>query len=108
MKDQMRITDSELAIIKGLFAENDDALKLMRKVFLPEYDPNAPLNQIIDLWLSVNFEDKTPDEKIVLIEARSQVIKHIEACLSQLKFLAGTKEESVEATKARLFKNSNK
>ena len=105
---QRRITDSELAIIKGLFADNEEALIVMRKVFLPEYDPNAPLNQVVDLWLTVDFEGKSSEEKIILIEARNQIIKHIEACLNQLKFLAGKKDESVEATKERLSKNSNK
>ena len=35
---QMRITDEELAVIKGLFADNEEGLKVMRKIFLPEID----------------------------------------------------------------------
>jgi hypothetical protein len=36
------------------------------------------------------------------------LITHIEQQLMQLKMLAGLKEETVEATKERLSKNSNK
>ena len=38
-----------------------------------------PLNQVVDLWLTVDFEGKSSEEKIILIEARNQIIKHIEA-----------------------------
>jgi len=50
---QMMYTEDELTLIKATFKNNEKLLKLMRKVFLPEYDPNAPLGQVIDLWLSL-------------------------------------------------------
>lgn len=110
MKDgkQMRITDVELSIIKSLFADNDDALKLMRKIFLPELDPKTPIGQNIDLWMTIKVEDMTPEEALINIKARNTLITHIEQQLMQLKVLAGTKEESVEETKERLIKDSAK
>ena len=87
MKDgkQMRITDVELSIIKSLFAENDDALKLMRKIFLPELDPKAPIGQNIDLWMTIKVEDMSPEEALINIKARNTLISHIEQQLMQLK-----------------------
>lgn len=105
---QMRITDAELEIIKALFAENEPALKLMRKIFLPELDPTAPIGQNIDLWMTIKVEDMSPEEALVNIKARNTLISHVEQQLMQLKTLAGMKKESVEETKNRLLKDSSK
>ena len=105
---QMRITDAELAIIKSLFAENEPALKLMRKIFLPELDPNAPIGQNIDLWMTVKIEDMDKEAALVNLKARNTLISHVEQQLMQLKVLAGLKKESVEETKERLAKDSSK
>ena len=104
----MRFTDKELEIIKSLFAENPDAVKLMRKVFLPEYDVNAPLGQVIDLYLTVKTDGKSAEEIARDVQVRNSLIGHLELCLQQLSVLAGTKVESVEDTKKRLAQNSNK
>ena len=108
MKPEMRITDEELSIIKSLFADNDKALKIMRKIFLPEIMPEAPLGQNIDLWMTVKIEDLTPEQALINLKARNTVISHIEAQLMQLRNLAGMKDESVDETKDRLTKNSTK
>jgi hypothetical protein len=104
----MRITDEELAVIKGLFADNEEALKVMRKIFLPEIDYSAPLGQLVDMWIPVEVDDVTPEQAIVNIKARKTLIIHIESCLMQLRNLAGKKEESVEATKKKLQQDSAK
>lgn len=105
---QMRITDAELEIIKALFAENEPALKLMRKIFLPELDPTTPIGQNIDLWMTIKVEDMSPEEALINIKARNTLISHVEQQLMQLKTLAGMKKESVEETKNRLLKDSSK
>lgn len=104
----MRITDEELAILKATFAEKEDVLKLMRKIFLPEVDMNAPIGSQIDLWMTIPIEDKTPEEAIMNLKARNQLISHVEMCLSQINILAGKKDESAEQTKNRLAKDSSK
>lgn len=108
MNKQMRITDEELAVIKGLFAENEDGLKLMRKIFLPEIDYNAPLGQLVDMWIPVEVDDVSPEQAIINIKARKSLIIHVESCLMQLRNLAGKKEDTVENTKKKLMQDSSK
>lgn len=105
---QMRITDEELAVIKGLFAGNEEALKIMRKIFLPEIDYSAPLGQLVDMWLPVEVDEVSPEQALVNIKARKTLIVHVESCLMQLRNLAGQKEDSVEATKKKLAQDSSK
>ena len=107
-KAEMRITDAELGLIKMAFADNDVLLKTLRKVFLPEITADAPIGQQIDLWMTVKIEDLSPEDVIINLKARNTLIQHLEMCLQQLKVLAGSKEESVEDTKARLAKDSAK
>lgn len=104
----MRITEADLAVIKSLFAENDEALKVMRKVFLPEITSDAPLGQVVDLWLTLPLDGQTPEQALINIKSRNLVIQHIEQQLLQLRSLAGRKDESVEQTRNRLGKNSTK
>ena len=105
---QMRITDEELAVIKGLFADNEEGLKVMRKIFLPEIDYTAPLGQLVDMWIPVEVDDVTPEQAIINIKARKTLIIHIESCLTQLRNLAGKKDDTVEATKKKLQQDSAK
>lgn len=187
-KQVFRFNDVELSLMKNTFAENDELLIAIRKVFLqvelsevdksllsmlkgneqlfklisktfnPQIDPEAPFHQLIDLWMTIDLKDKPISELlpvfnarkflIDLIEqglenlkavvegeessskiklsdfvtlkgksaeefyseltARNSLISHVEAQLSQISILAGQKEESVEQTKEKLLKNSNK
>lgn len=103
----MRITPEEKATIEQTFGGNTKLLKLMRKIFLPEYDPNAPLGQTIDLWMTINLENLTSQEKEIRIQARNEVILHIENQLIQLKSLSQKLETTEEVIK-RINKNSAK
>ena len=105
---EMRISDKELQLIKNTFSDNEDLLKLMRKIFLPEIDPKAPLGQNLDLWMTVKVEDIPPEQAIINLKARNSLIQHIEMQLLALRTLAGFKEETVEETKKRLQQNSSK
>lgn len=120
-QQQMRYTDKELQLIKSAFAENDDLLKtirkvflqmplnavdlsrlelikkpeilaILRKVFLPTLDPDAPINQQIDLWMTVQIVDKTPDEAYPHLKAREIVIEYLD---EQLKELEGLNKEDI-------------
>lgn len=101
---QMRFSKEELALIKSAFKGNTDLLKLMRKVFLPELDPTAPLGQIIDLWMTVPVKEMTAEQAQVNILARNSLIMHVEQQLLQLQALA----EMGEMTVADVTKNSSK
>ena len=105
---QMRLNDLDLSLIKNTFADNDELLKLMRKIFLPELDPNTPIGQLIDVHMSTPTEDKTDAEIALNVKARNMLIGHVELQLQVLKALAGNKNETVEQTKDRLSKDSSK
>lgn len=105
---QKRFTDKELGTIKAMFKDNEEGLKILRKVFLPQYEFDAPLGQVIDLWMTLNFQNMSAEEKVVNLTARNQLITHIEQQLMQLQFLAQEKEETAEEKELRLKKNSTK
>jgi len=85
---QMRITPEERELIARTFGGNERLTRLMRKIFLPEIDPNAPVGQIIDLWLVEDVEGKTPEEAVINFKARKLLITSIEAGLMQLEAIA--------------------
>ena len=115
-----RYTDEELNLLKTVFAENlpliyvlrkvmlqlnmskaeetqwhntfksPELNALMRKIFLPTIDGDAPINQIIDLWMTVNLENKMPDEEKSLINSRAIVIKYLNLQLNYLADIAET------------------
>jgi hypothetical protein len=105
---QMRFTEQELSLIKNTFKGNDELLKVMRKVFLPEIDPDAPVGQVIDLWLTVQISDKTPEQAYAQLLARNTLISHLDQQLLQLKMLSEMGDETPEEALSRLKKNSSK
>ena len=104
----MRFNDHELGILKKKFAGDLEAIKLLRKIFLPEITPDAPIGQTIDLWMTDSIETGLPEDIVINVKARTKLIKHVETCLQMINVLAGAKEETVEDTKKKLLQNSNK
>jgi len=114
-EQRMRFSDAELLILKYNFAENDELLYTLRKVFLqfeldneeknlikslspeilaiikkeicPELDPNVPLFQMQDLFNIVNFQE--PDINKIDMEIRSRLIEK-EYLEQQFDVLSGT------------------
>ena len=109
----IRFSKQELKLIKNTFAENDelitalykhmlqfptetteqDALKalnkpdimtILDKEFIPELTDDVPVEQKIDLWLTVRTEDVDPEEVYVAIKSRETVINYIKQQLSAL------------------------
>lgn len=109
----MRFSDAELGLLKSIFAEDEatlqalrkvffeaelsdkdkkhltkfqspEAQKLIRKVFIPEIDLDAPVGQMIDLLMTINFSDKTPEQAYYVIQARHVVIDLLEGHLKEL------------------------
>lgn len=104
---QMRMTEDELALIKSTYGGNERLLKLLRKMFLPEYDPNAPFGQTIDLWLAAtDIKQLPPDIAYQHMMARNLVIGHVEAQIETLRYFAELKAPSVEETTANAKKDS--
>jgi hypothetical protein len=103
---QMRYTEAELSLIKHTFG-SDEVLKVLRKTFLPELDPDAPIGNQIDLWMTVKVDDLTAEQAVVNIKARNSLIMHVEQQLVQLKLLAEMHNETPEDAIMKLKKNSS-
>ena len=114
-KQKMRISDAEFELLKSTFAENGNLLllirnlffgfvmseeenktikqvfastalrKLMRKQFLPELQADIPIGQCIDLWMTVDIKDKTPEEMKEIVSTRKILIEMIEQSLDLLE-----------------------
>ena len=103
---EMRISDEEIGLLKSAFSGNDKLLKLLRKIFLPQYDYDAPVGDNIDMWMMCQLDGISPEESIVNVKAYKLLINQIEISLRGIKILVGSKEESVEDAKKRLQQNS--
>ena len=106
--NQMRITDDERALIKSTFLGNEPLLKLMRKMFLPELDPNAPIGQMIDLWMTIPIKDLSPEQAYVNLLSRNQLISHVDQVLMQLWLIAKLEPMTPEEVKAKMVADGNK
>lgn len=104
---QMRITKDERDLIKAVFKGNDRLFAIVRKIFLPEIDPTAPVGQIIDLWMTVKNEGSIED-RLINLEARNKVIMHVEQSLMQLKLISELEEQTPEQVVAKVKANSSK
>lgn len=104
----MRIKPEEVDLIKSVFKGNTQLLKLMRKIFLPEVEADAPLGQNIDLWMTIPLQNLTNEEKIANLIARNNLIQHIESQLLQLQILAETDVKTLKEARAAAKKDSNK
>ena len=104
----MRFTGDELNLIKNTFKGNVELLKLLRKVFLPEIDPGAPLGQLVDLWCSLPIKEMLPEQAQINILARNSLIIHIEQQLIQLNILAEMNNFTPEELIAKSNKDSAK
>lgn len=105
---QMRITDEERKLITSVFRGNEKLLKLMRKMFLPEIDPEAPIGQLLDLWMTVSIKEMSPEQAYAHILARNTVISHVDNVLMQLKLIAGLEPISPEEAQAKIKADATK
>jgi hypothetical protein len=128
-KRTMRYTDAELDIIKQTFAENDDlliairkhflqmplelqeqhmlnklreneaAMAVLRKTYLPTLDGNAPISQLIDLWMTVDLKDKSPEQAYPHLEARELLVTYLNQQLTFLESEEVLGEEEIQFEK---------
>lgn len=108
MKDEMRIRPEEIELIKATFKGNTALLKLLRKVFLPEIEPEVPLGQQIDLYMTIPTQGLTTEEKLINLEARNSLVRHIESQLLQLRILADTDAKTLEEAREAMKRDSSK
>lgn len=102
---QMRITPEEQDLIQVTFKNNEKLLKLMRKMFLPELDPNAPFGQMIDLYRTIQTKDRTPEDIAQELTARNMVIDHVEQVLMQLWIISMQEQQTPSQLKEKIKKD---
>ena len=113
-KPKMRYDDKELSLIKATFADNETMLFTLRKVFLqadlseeelkqvtkiskspqalnlirktysPGLEMDAPFSQMIDLWMTVDTKDLSPEQAVLALMVRSELQSLLEAGFARL------------------------
>ncbi len=105
---QMRITPEEQDMIKRAFGNNEPLIRLLRKIFLPELDPKAPIGQMIDLWMTIDVKDMSPEDALVNIKARNTLITHLDQQLMTLLLISKQETPTEGEVKAKITKDSTK
>jgi hypothetical protein len=111
----MMYSDSELSLIENTFKDNKELTKSLRKVFWavdlldadirqlqkltpevfhllkktvkPELDIDLPLGQTLDLYMTVDFKEKSLEEMERAVEIRQTLISLIDRGIERLKRL---------------------
>ena len=113
-KPKMRYDDKELGLIKATFADNEELLLVLRKVFLqvelteddvkrlapitkseqalallrkayaPSLELDAPFSQMIDLWMTVDTKDLSPAQATLALHVRGDMHALLEEGLARL------------------------
>jgi len=73
---QFKLTDKEQEILKAFVPT--DAYSILYKTFLPELNPDTPVGQSVDLWVSINTKEKLPEDSILEMKARIIVVSYLE------------------------------
>jgi len=81
---QAKFTKTDLDTLKPI-RENDAIKELIRKTYLPEIELDTPIGQVIDLWLTVDNKDKSPEESTTALKVRARLMELIEAGLKRLE-----------------------
>lgn len=110
VKPEMRFTEQEIATLRATFKGNLPLVKLMRKVFLPPYDPSAPIGQTVDsIWMGLDqLAQMNPQDREMIILTQIRMNNLIERGLLQLQVLSEMEEESPEQIESRRKKDSAK
>lgn len=82
---QLEMIEKEDVQCRMTFRNSTPLTDLMRKMFLPTIDGDAPIDQIVDLWLTVKIDDKMPEEAKSILEARELTIDYINMQLLALE-----------------------
>lgn len=110
---QNRYTEEEKQTIKSLFGGENGIknLKILRKVFFPQYDYDLPIGQQqVDMgWYGLEMlAQMAPQDRELAILSQVRLSNHIEKQLQTLMVLANQKEENEEERKKKLEKDSVK
>jgi len=82
---QIPLSAFEQNLLKQV-SDHPEVLGVLRKTFLPTIDGDAPFNQVIDLWMTIDIKDKSASEGLNFVIARAKLIKYLD---QQLEVLGG-------------------
>lgn len=85
---QLKLDKFETTLIDNSITKKPNVVDVIAKCFLPEIDPETPIQQVIDLWMTIDMKDKDVDEAYPHIVARSLLIQYLK---EQLDVLRGNK-----------------
>lgn len=67
-----------------IFKDNKPAVEVLRKELLPVIDTEAPLFQLMDMYLTIETRGKHPDEVFVELKIRDVLIEYFEQKFMEL------------------------
>jgi pyruvate kinase len=103
-----RMTPEDIAVLKAMFEDREGAVEAIRKIFYPELTAANPISINNDFLTQLNISEMTPEQALLAVTARQQLVRHVEGCFQVIKTLIGKKSESPEQILARLQKDSAK
>lgn len=105
---QMPLNALDTEIIINTFKGRKENLTVIRKCFYPELEPEAPLNQLIDLWMTIDVRDKTIEELKNVFDSRELLIDLIEQQLEGLEKVANSEELNYKIELSNLVSKKGK
>lgn len=87
---QIPLSEAEEMMVEASIRHNDAVKKAIRKTFVPELEPEAPLYQVVDLWTVASIKDKSPEQAMPFLKATE---KYTEYLNQQLNVLFGEEVE---------------
>lgn len=82
---QLGLSPSEQSLINLAIVGKKEVTDVIRKTLLPELEPNAPLLQQVDLFLTVDIKEKSIEDASLAIQARKVVVDYLQNMIGWLE-----------------------
>jgi len=82
---QLPMNAVDLALVSNNFRGKGNVMALMRKAFLPQLEGDAPIHQVIDLWMTVKLDGLNHKDAMLILQARRLLLEYIEQQLNWLE-----------------------
>ena len=102
------MTADDVAVLKAMFEDREGAVEVLRKIFYPELTADNPLQLNSDMYSQLQITEMTPEQALIAVTDRQQLVRHVEGSLQVIKLLVGEKGETPEQALNRLRKDSAK
>lgn len=81
---QLTLTDFDKSLIANNLHSNDNLYRIVSDVFNPQLRGDEPLNQVVDLWATIDTKNENSEFVGLQISSRATVIKYIQEQLDVL------------------------